>query len=241
MKRTGFAVFFLIISQICLAQQEAGNSTTETSRSALPPIGDRYIREFIFVPLRSGESAEHRIIHKGLKSGTHLLLLQGNEGSEYSLVRTDTGIEGWIPTQYLVAEPPPSLQLAEAQRLIQQLTNKAGPVSEKMVETEKSNQQLLRDLKQLETEKTLLTKEIERIKSLSENAIQLDEENKRLLKEFELAKNKRDTLAVENIRLEEKLSEDAFMNGALAVIFGIFATLIIQYLVKSNKRSSEWA
>ena len=45
---------------------------------------------------------------------------------------------------------------------------------------------------------------------------------------------------MENQRLEENLKNDDFINGALAVIFGIIVTLIIQYLAKSNKRSSEW-
>ena len=61
-----------------------------------------YIRDTLYVPLREGESSEHRIIHRGIKSGTALERLKINEQTGYTRVQTGKGLEGWLLTQYLV-------------------------------------------------------------------------------------------------------------------------------------------
>lgn len=251
-KQFGFTLLFIIFSQLCVTQSMAqdtvqdntqdstDSSSAKTVVNPLAVIGIRYINDSLYVPLRSGGSSGHRIVHKGLKSGTKLSLLQSDETSQYSLVRTSKGLEGWIPTQYLIAEPTAALQLKEAEKMIAELTRTTGPIGEKLIAAEKNNQQLTRELKQLEEEKNQLANELEHLKSLSSNVVELDNINKRTLNELELLKSKRDTIKMENERLKNRLKNDDFINGALAVIFGIIVTLIIQYLAKSNKRSSEW-
>ncbi|MCB1675993.1 MAG: TIGR04211 family SH3 domain-containing protein, partial [Halioglobus sp.] len=64
-----------------------------------------YVRDTLYVPLRGGQGQEYRILHKGIRSGTPLEVLQENEETGYSLVRMEDGLEGWIQTQYLVDEP----------------------------------------------------------------------------------------------------------------------------------------
>ncbi len=84
------------------------------------------------------------------------------------------------------------------------------------------------------------SKELARIQTLSSNAISLDEENKRLLKELEQAKNQLDTLKADNVRLNDTIKRNEFMNGAFAVLLGIIATLVIQYFQRTRRRS-DWA
>ena len=55
-----------------------------------------YIRDTIYVPLRGGQSSEHRILHKGIASGTALELLEVNDDTGFSQVRTASGMQGWI-------------------------------------------------------------------------------------------------------------------------------------------------
>ena len=81
----------------------------------------RYISDLRHVPLRSGPSGEHRIIHWGLPSGTTLEVLEEDESAQFTRVRTDNGTEGWVPTQYLVDEPIARAALAEAQAEIERL------------------------------------------------------------------------------------------------------------------------
>ena len=223
------------------AEQSAENAAPQTLNTS-EPLEDvpRYIRDYLYVPLRSGNSSSHRIVHKGLKSGTQVSLLQTDEESGYSLIRTSRGTEGWLRTQYLLENPTASIRLKQAENTIAQLSNEAGPMSERLINLENKNQQSISNIKQLERKNNTLTKELERIKSLSKNVVSLDDENKNLLADNELMRNERDSLKAENQRLEDQLKRDEFINGALAIILGMIATLAIQYFTGS-KRRSDWA
>lgn len=71
----------------------------------------QYIDDTLFAPLRSGKSNEYRIIHRGLKSGTAVEVLETDDESGYTLVRTPGGMEGWLLTQYLSKEPVAKVKL----------------------------------------------------------------------------------------------------------------------------------
>ena len=84
-----------------------------------------WISDEFTVPLRSGPSNEHRIVHRGLPSGTELEVLGVDAAAEYTHVRTSSGLEGWISTQYLVKEPIARVQLVAANNRIQALEQTA--------------------------------------------------------------------------------------------------------------------
>jgi SH3 domain protein len=98
-----------------------------------------------------------------------------------------------------------------------------------------------RDSKQLELENAQLARELDNIRKLSANAVAMDEQNKELLRELEQTKNRLDTQTMEIERLQERLENDQTVNFIIIVVFSVLMTLGIQYLVRSNKRASEWA
>jgi len=65
----------------------------------------QYISDELTVPLRRGASNAHKIIHAGLPSGTPLEVIGEDKDAGFTQVRLQNGTEGWVPTQYLVAEP----------------------------------------------------------------------------------------------------------------------------------------
>jgi SH3 domain protein len=74
--------------------------------SALAAAGGTiYVTDVMTVPLRTGPSNAHRILHRGLPSGTALQRLGEDETAGFTHVRLDNGTEGWLPTQFLVSEP----------------------------------------------------------------------------------------------------------------------------------------
>ncbi len=253
MKSITIAALLLILSQtysmLSYAEENteqnaeesiSAEAVTETAEPQTYTEEVRYIKDTLYVPLRSGDSSGHRVVHKGLKSGSQVMLLQSNKETGYSLVRTTRGTEGWLRSQYLLEQPTAALLLKQAEKTIQQLSSKAGPMSEKLITAEKKNQSLDREIKKLTRENNSLTKELARIKNLSSNVVELDQENKELLKDSELKKDKLDSIKAENQRLEDRLKHEGFINGALAVLLGIIATLVIQYLIKSGRRN-DWA
>jgi SH3 domain protein len=78
---------------------------------ALSQSDVRYVSDVLFVPLRSGQGNQFRIVNAGLKSGTALTFLEQGETDQWAKVRTDKGIEGWIRTQYIMTNIPSSLKL----------------------------------------------------------------------------------------------------------------------------------
>lgn len=230
MKQLASILILLFIYQPVFSQETATNDI----------LGTRYIRDTLYVPLRSGQSEAYRIVHKGLKSGAKLELLEENKESGYSRVKTRRGIEGWIQTQYLVAEPTAALQLTDVQEKLAKLISESQPLKATISKLEKDKQSIEQEAAALRQENEKIRSELTHIKDISENAINLDQNNKALLKKFELLKNEVDILSADNTRLKENSQQEAFINGALAVGFGVLLTLLIPRLVPRKKRHSDW-
>lgn len=206
--------------------------------STAPLMEKRYVSDILYVPMRSGAGNKFRVVHRGLKSGTAVTVL-ADDGNGWSQVKTNKGKEGWMPTSYLLKKPTASIYLKQAQKTIDQLSSKAGPLSEQLLAQQKENRALNTQIETLQKGNNLLQKELERIKGLSSNAIQLNQDNIALLQDNEKLKREHDTLQAENTRLATKLKSDDFMYGVLTVILGMIFTLIIQYFTRTRRRS-EW-
>jgi SH3 domain protein len=111
--------------------------------------GADYIRDEVRVNMRSGPSADYRIL-RVLSSGEQIARLQKNEN--WVLVRTADGKEGWVPIAYVTKEIPPSVtlpkvkaQLEEAQAWIEELSTQIASQAEavkELADLRARNQQL---------------------------------------------------------------------------------------------------
>ncbi|MBA3614153.1 MAG: hypothetical protein H0W49_14835, partial [Nitrospirales bacterium] len=80
-----FLIYLVFLSFYCLGL------TTQS----LAAVGDvNYISDVVTVPLRSGPTTAHRILHRGLPSGTQLTILGTDEEAGFTQVRTNDGMEG---------------------------------------------------------------------------------------------------------------------------------------------------
>lgn len=201
----------------------------------------RYVRDYLYVPVRSGQGNAYRIVHRGLKSGEKVTVLEENAESGYSRISTDDGIEGWIETQYLVEQPTAQLQLNVARETIRKLEAELGPLRKENASLKRSEDKSQQQLDNTNKDVQRLSDELAHIKKISSNAINLDRSNKDYIKKNELLKNELDVLSAENERLKESAEQEGFINGALAVGFGVFLALVIPHLVPRKKRNSEWA
>ncbi|MDX1505746.1 MAG: TIGR04211 family SH3 domain-containing protein [Spongiibacter sp.] len=198
----------------------------------------RYISDKIYVPLRVGDSVKHRIVHRGLPSGTRLQLLDSNDDSGYSLVRTDSGVEGWLPSHYLTERPVAATLLDKANARVASLEATNKELREQLKDTSQTSSQTSATAAQLERENAALTEELEEIKRISAAAVKLDTDNRRLLESNQMLSSEVDVLKTDNARLRENKENEFFLNGAFAVLIGVMLTLIIPRLMP--KRRSEW-
>lgn len=218
---------FFLIGLLLLSG--AGSAVAET----------RYISDKVYVPLRSGDSSRHRIVHRGLPSGEKVELLQSNEESGYSEVRTGGGIQGWLPTHYLVDSPVARTLLERANAKIKELDTDNKQLKEKLSNTGQVSTEAQSDLEAAMAENNALKDELDEVKRISANAIKLDTDNRQLLEANQALSNEVDVLKTDNARLRENKENEFFLNGAFAVIIGVMITLIIPRLMP--KKRSEWS
>ena len=86
-----------------------------------------------------------------------------------------------------------------------------------------------------------VAQELYRLKQVSGNAEQLDIDNRRLVEITENLRSEVEMLRAENLRLQDKIESEDFMNGALAVLLGVVIALVAPRLVPKRRKSSSWA
>ncbi len=198
----------------------------------------RYISDKIYVPLRSGTSTNHRIVHRGLPSGTRLVVLEEDADSGYSMVRTDRGVEGWILSHYLDREPIAAAQLERTRKELAALKERHEQLREKLGQAVQSGSAASNSVTKLQEENQLLMSELENIKRVSAGAIKLDSDYKNLTESYQVLKDQVDVLQTENARLRDNHENEAFLNGAFAVVIGVLIALVAPRL--RPKKRSEW-
>jgi SH3 domain protein len=210
-----------------------------TASSELFSQQQRYIRDELLVPLRSGQGSQYRIVHKGLISGTAVTVLETNDDKSYSRVKTRRGTEGWIQSQYLSDQPAGRDLLKIANKNIAKLEEGNKQLKQQLQETEQQERSASKQLTDITERNNSTSKELDDIKALSANAIQLNADNQRILEENQMLINKVEVLSTDNQRLNDNNDSDSFLNGAFAVLIGVMITLMVPRLWP--KKSTDWA
>jgi SH3 domain protein len=194
-----------------------------------------WISDEFTVPLRSGPSNEHRILHRGLPSGTQLDVL-GTE-SEYTHVRTSTGLEGWISTQYLVKEPIARVQLVAANNRIQALDRQLAQRGETLTELRSTSNEATSNNDRLATQVAQLEAELAELKQVSSGAIDEHARNQELTSLNARLRAEVDDLTEESQRLEHSTEQRWLLIGGGLVLGGLLAGVAI----KARPRRSGWS
>ena len=195
---------------------------------------EAYIRDTLYVPLRGGESSEHRIIHRGIKSGTPLERLETNEQTGYTRVRTGKGLEGWLLTQYLVDEPIASTQLDIVKSELQSLDTKHQQTLLSLKEVKEAR-------KVLADQNELLAEDLATITTLSANVVVIDEQNKRLSEERDVLLQKLKNLNELTNALSDDRAQQWFLRGAGVILIGLLFGFWLSRRIYHKRYSGGWA
>jgi len=220
---------FGLISALCFTAISNAASQSDTV----------YIRDTLYVPLRGGQSTEHRILHQGLKSGTELILLETNEESGYSRVETENGLVGWIPSQYLASEPSASEQLAELKIKVEKLEEEKIYMSNQLATQSNEHLAAKDTIAKLTTTTTQLQAELEAIQNLAASTISIDQRNKELALEQDGLNDQIKVLIESNNELRDLSAQAWLLRGAGIVFFGLFLGFLISRKIYS-RTSSGW-
>ncbi len=198
-----------------------------------------YIADIFYVPLRSGPSYKHKVIVKGMRTGTAVKLIKTDESTGYSLVETQNGKQGWLENQYLSPKPIARILLTKEKEKNKTLQLKLAQLSTQNEEITTNSNEASREIKALTSTNQTLSEELASIKKISSNTININAKNKELLEKNEKLKLKIDQLVTENARLSDQSNKAWFIRGALAVAIGALLTVIIPRF-KPKSKNSEW-
>jgi len=199
-----------------------------------------YINDNLYVPLRSGAGLNFRIIHKGIKSGTKLELINTDSSTGYSEVRTPDGLQGFLPTRFLTSEPIAAQKLIVAQRELTNLRNEKEQLQTALTNLKNEHAELSENFSTSERKLAENTAELDRIKSVSSNALNLDRRNRELRESNEQLRNDLELLQVENMRLKDTSESNMLMIGGGLVLLGVLIALILP-LIKPSRKNDSWA
>jgi SH3 domain protein len=207
-----------------------------TQGIAAEPV--HYIRDVVHVPLRTGDSNQHRIL-ANLESGTALTVLaQGRDG--FVRVRTEGGTVGWLEQQYLVRQPIARERLAQAQAALEKARADNAELREQLQTLRGARDESRQEAQTLARTSESLQAELDEIRRISAGAIELQQRYQAASAELAALQQQARALEVENAELQEQHNQRAFIHGALAVGLGCLIVLITPRLWPRRRRS-EWA
>lgn len=210
------------------------------SAPAVYSQGDtRYITDILYVPLRSGQGNEYRIVNKGLRSGTQLTFIAEGDTDEWIKVRTTDGVEGWIRSQYLQSEETANRQLSRTQAELAQLQATNNRLSKEAAELREQVSTLTASTDASQSAQAEMAAELQEIKTLSAGAIDMGHRYTELLQQHQLLQTENDVLTAENEGLKSDTSIKYMLYGAGLVLLGVLLALILPVIIP-RKRHSEW-
>lgn len=199
-----------------------------------------YIDDTLFAPVRTGQGTQYRILHNGLRSGTAVTLLESNEESGYSRIRTSTGLEGWIPTRHLTNQPIARDRLAAVNQELEQARAQLQEARDSLNNVSSEREELSANEERLERRVAELTDELEEIRTISANALTLDRRNRELQEDNQKMRNEVEVLTAEVQRLEARKESDFMLLGAGLLILGMILAVVLPWL-KPSKKTDNWA
>ena len=185
----------------------------------------QYVTDVLYITLRTGPGDAFKVL-KAMKTGTKLEVIEENEEG-YSLVRTDSGQEGWASTKYLVDEPVSMLKLVDLQAAMDSLTKEYGALKKISSTSKKRIKELEKDRKRLESSNTNLTNENGKMKTISAKPLELAKHNDELKAANEASESKIAALEAENSEYKEGGVRNWFLAGGGVLLLGVIVGLVL--------------
>ena len=176
-----------------------------------------YISDKLKVTVRRGASTEYKILAMA-ESGDRVEILES--GKEWTLVRLANGMEGYLTTRYLVANPTSAIRLGQLQVKHKALTQQAATLLEENTKLRSENKQLNSSLNG--TDKTLkkLDADYQELKAGSAEFLSLKAKYKKVSEQLAAQSKKADKLDKELGKVELNQYIKWFLAGSGVLLVG---------------------
>lgn len=233
-------ILALSISHSALAQEAEDLESAATPATAEKVYLEEksvWVSDEFLVPLRSTPCARCTIVHRGLKSGTQLRLLEMVDGWGHLI--TNRGIEGWMEEQYLVDQPIARIKVKQQQKELAALKKRNAELDKIVSELNLASKAVRGELDSSQGQQKSLATQLAEIREISSDAITLSEQNQQLVKNNHMLQRENDSLKANVDDLQKDQRNESFLYGGLTVFLGAILVILIPKL-RGRKRFSEW-
>jgi SH3 domain protein len=164
-----------------------------------------------------------------------------SEDGKWAQIETRAGTRGWMPSQFLQAEPPASLLMNELKLEVEQLRSERDRIVSQLNQRSSAADEADDTILTLRSELEATTNELTEVKRVSAAALDLDALNQQLVAEVESERSDADLLRLENVRLRERIASNQILDDALAVLLGVILAVVTPRLWPSKKRQDGWS
>lgn len=183
----------------------------------------RYVTDSFKLPMRSGGSANHRIVRM-VPSGTPLEILETNDEG-FAKVRTPDRSVGWMLTRDLMNEASPRDRVLQLEGRVTTLEEE-----NQTLRGENQSVQVIRnDLNQCNGQLT-------EIRNTAAQTLAIDEENRKLQQEMATMREQMERLEQQSSALRGDTSRNWFLSGAGVVLGSLILGLVIPLIPWRRKR-----
>jgi SH3 domain protein len=200
-----------------------------TASGPLYALETGYITDVFEVTMRSGTSTSNSIVRM-LRSGEAVTILEEDQATQYTLVETKDGKQGYVLSRFLMDIPAAkqTLQEREANFAQQQLR-----LEERATEVAELKQMLDQETSDNEALKSTLRaseQELSQVRTAAQDTLNILEQNKQLQTAVELLQQEKTLLEETNAELSDSTRLDWFVRGGvvslIAFVIGIVVTRI---------------
>tara|TARA_B110000908_G_C10122391_1_gene388220 strand:+ start:80 stop:799 length:720 start_codon:yes stop_codon:yes gene_type:complete len=229
-------ILALSISHSVLGQ-DADTAVPEAEEKVYLEDKSVWVSDEFLVPLRSTPCSRCTIVHRGLKSGTEMRLLERVDG--WGHVITNRGVEGWMEGQYLTDQPIARIRVNEQQKELAALKKRNSELDKKVSELSQASKAVRGELDNSQDNQQSLATELAEIREISSDSIALSEQNQQLVKNNHMLQRENDSLKANVDDLQKDQRNESFLYGGLTVFLGAILVILIPKL-RGRKRFSEW-
>jgi len=189
----------------------------------------KYVTDEFEVTLRSGTSTANSIVRL-LRSGAEVTVLENDLASQYSLVETEDGKQGYVLSRFLVESPAAREILKDLRVKYEQQQLRLEQQQTEIEQLQQSLQQEQADSQTLKNTLRASEKELSEVRDAAQNTLNILEQNKRLQTVVDQLREEKTLLSDTNAELSDSTQIDWFVRGAavslIAFIIGILVTRI---------------
>lgn len=188
-----------------------------------------YVTDVFEITMRSGTSTANSIIRL-LKSGEQVTVLERDLASQYSLVRSTDGKQGYVLSRYLIDQPSAREQLASLQQRLQEREASIAELRDEIAGLQQTLEQEQAEKQALGESLSTTEQQLSDVRTATQDTLEVIEQNKRLQSVVDELREEKAILTAVNAELGDTTRQDWFVRGGavtlIAFLVGILVTRI---------------